>query len=115
MKPEDYLLPIQVEKLKAFNKDPMLKDALYKVFLAPLYLQGVMIKGKEFNAPTNFALTPAFDMILKRRETWDNEKLGEWVKVQAQAIQFVEQGFGELEKFTDKPKAEGTEEENVAE
>ena len=113
MKPEDYLTSVQIDKLRAFNQDVLLKDAVYKVFLSPMYKHGVMEKGEEHKAPMNFVLTPIFDMFLKRREMWTDEQAGQWLKVQAQAIQLVEQGFGEIDKFqVEKPEERENEDES---
>lgn len=98
MTPETYLLPAQIDKLKIFNEDKLLKDAVRKVMLEPLYQHGVM-NQEEADATRNFVLTPVFNMLLGKREVWSNEQIGEFTRASAMAIQFVEQGFGELDKF----------------
>jgi hypothetical protein len=109
MKTEDYLTSIEIDKIKAFNEDKVLKSAIRKVMLAPLYQHGRIEQG-EHDPTVNFALTPAFNMLLQRREMWDFEKLGMFNMAAAQAIQFLEQGFGELDKFKNEVKPQ-TEEE----
>jgi len=99
METQDYLTKVQIDKIKAFNEDKVLKNAIYKVLLAPLYQHGRMEQG-EHDATKNFALTPAFNMLLQKREMWNLETLGQHTLASAMAIQFLEQGFGELDKFT---------------
>lgn len=109
MEPKQYLSEIEQDKIKRFNEDKVLKEALRKVFLSPLYQQGVMTPAGlvEGNSPArNFALTPAFHMLLQKREMWDIEKLGMVTLSNAMAIQLIEQGFGELEKFVNVSKTE---------
>ena len=110
-----YLSDLEISKIKSFNEDEVLKNALRKVFLSPLYNQGVLSpKGEldETNPTQNFALTSAFHMLLQKREMWDLEKLGAINLANAMAIQMVEQGFGECEKYQNTPK-KGEESEEV--
>lgn len=99
METSEYLTKVQIDKIKAFNEDKDLKNAIYKVLLVPLYQHGRMEQG-EHNATKNFVLTPVFNMLLGKREMWEPEKIGNFTLASAMAIQFVEQGFGELDKFT---------------
>lgn len=105
MKPEEYLTKIEQDKIKVFNEDKVLKGALRKVFLDPIFNQGVLNQGKV-DPTRNFALTPAFNMLLQKRETWDFEKIGLNTMAAAMAIQMLEQGFGELEKYRNEVKEE---------
>lgn len=109
MKPETYLSKLEQDKIKIFNEDRVLKEALRKVLLEPLYNHGVMRPDGENDPTRNFVLTPVFNMLLGKRETWSNEQIGEFTRASAMAIQFLEQGFGELDKF----KAELKEEQDV--
>ena len=112
MNPEEYLTKIEIDQLKAFNENVVLKNAIKKVLLDPIYNQGVL---KEGLIPSrNFALTQAFNMLLQKRETWDYEKIGIDTMTNAKAIQLVEQGFGELEKFKVEKK-EKSKKDNPAE
>jgi hypothetical protein len=103
---ENYLSDIEKAEIKRFNENKVLKEAVRKVMLEPLYLHGTLAKGgggvEDINTPSrNFVLTPVFNMLLGKREMWDAEKIGQWTLAAAQAIQMVEQGFGTLEKLSD--------------
>lgn len=98
-----YLTDLEKNKIKAFNEDTILKNAVRKVFLEPLYKQGVLSAEKEHDPTLNFALTDAFNMLLQKRELWDMEKLGFVTLANARAVQLVEQGFGNLEAIKDEP------------
>jgi len=113
MNPEEYLAKVEIDKIKSFNEDKVLKEALRKVFLEPIYQHGVLTKG-EIDPTRNFALTPAFSMLLTKREMWDFEKLGLHTMASAMAIQMIEQGFGSLDKFKIEPKEATVVEENPA-
>jgi hypothetical protein len=103
MSATSYLSDLEKQKIKAFNEDTVLKNAVRKVMLEPLYNQGVLGSEKEHDPTINFALTDAFKMLLGQREMWDMQKLGAITMANARAIQLVEQGFGELEKVKDEP------------
>lgn len=103
MAAEKYLTDIEKEKIITFNSDVVLKNAIRKVMLDPLYNQGVLGAQEEHDPARNFALTPAFNMLLQKREMWDVEKLGYITMANAMAVQMVEQGFGDLEKITNEP------------
>lgn len=111
MKAENYLSDLEKKAVERFNSDIVMKNAVKKVLLEPVYLQGTLSPGAEPTPSKNFMLTPVFNMLMGKRENWDNEKLGEWTRANAMAIQFIEGGFGELEKF----KANSTEEEKKTE
>lgn len=106
MNPETYLSDLEKNKIIAFNEDKVLKNAIYKVMLEPLYNHGVLRPEGIVDPTRNFALTQAFNMLLQKREMWDLEKLGAVNLANAMAIQMIEQGFGELEKFKNEPKSE---------
>lgn len=111
MSAEKYLTDLEKEKIKTFNQDTVLKNAVRKVILEPLYKQGVLGADKEHEPNINFALTDAFNMLLQKREMWDMEKLGFVTLANARAIQLIEQGLGELEKIKTEPKPLEEEEE----
>jgi len=100
---DSYLSEIEKTEIQRFNENKVLKEAIRKVMLEPLYLQGTLVKEgsvQGLNDPTrNFVLTPVFNMLLTKREMWDTERIGQWTLTCAQAIQMIEQGFGNLEKY----------------
>lgn len=113
MKPEDYLSEIEKSKIETFNNDIVLKNAVRKVLLDPLYHQGVLA-GDGIDPTQNFALTPAFHMLLQKREMWDLEKLGAVNLANALAIQMIEQGFGALEGLNGVKASESPKKKNPA-
>lgn len=105
MSATNYLTDIEKQKIEAFNSDLVLKNAIRKVMLEPLYNHGVLGATEDSDPTRNFALTPAFNMLLQKREVWDVEKLGYITMANAMAIQMLEQGFGELEKVKKEESA----------
>jgi hypothetical protein len=114
MTSEKYLSEQEIDKLKTFNQDTVLKNAIRKVLLEPIYGQGVLEQGDSSPA-RNFALTQSFNMLMQKREMWDLEKIGFDVMTSAKAIQYIEQGFGEVEKYQIEETKEEAVEENPAE
>jgi len=94
----DYLNEIEQEKISAFLKDIILKEAIKKVLLKRIYSDGTLLPGKPANPKENFALN-----IYKNQETgemFSDEELGRITKVKRMAIELIEKGLGEeLEKF----------------
>ena len=114
MEPSSYLSELEINKIKAFNEDNVLKEAIRKVMLEPLYNHGVM-RPEGTNDPTiNFVLTPVFNMLMGKREMWSDEQVGQFTKASAMAIQLIEQGFGGLDKFKNEPEIDRTPTDNVA-
>lgn len=107
-----YLTDLEKSKIKAFNEDTVLKNAVRKVMLEPLYNHGVLTAEDEHNPIQNFALTDAFNMLLQKRDMWDMERLGFVTLANARAVQLVEQGFGQLESVKDELKPLKEEEVN---
>jgi len=111
MSPATYLTELEIAKIQAFNEDVVLKNAIRKVLLEPLYNHGVLGADAEHDPTKNFALTPAFNMLMQKREMWDMEKLGMFTMANAMAIQMLEQGFGALEGLKATPESEEVEED----
>lgn len=105
----DYLNDLEIEKVAAFYKDEVMREAVRKVLLAGIYYNGTLVPGVAANPAQNFVLQYAFLVEMQNVPVSDAE-LGSDVRAEVKAIRKVEQAFGELAKATPpvptKPKQE---------
>lgn len=95
----EFLSQIEQEKVTAFLNDPILKEAIRKILLRPVYVSGVMAPGKPAEALKNFALNVYKSQNEVQNEMYSDEELGKIIKVKRMAVELVEEGFKQLEKL----------------
>lgn len=85
--------------VKRFYDDELTREAVKKVFLASIYHNGVLEKGKKANPLNNFAL----GLVSHKAELkLTNEELGEHLSRQWEGINFLELGFKRMETLRDE-------------
>ena len=99
---DEVLSEAEKAQLESFCANPMMKDAVKKVLLFPIYHNGVMQKGKKEEPLNNFLLGFALNNIDK-----DDAVVGQELKIKAQAIRIIELAFMEIEGYekVEQPKA----------
>ena len=96
---KDILTEDELRQLEFFNMNPVMKRAVRKVLLLPVYYQGVLQKGKEPNPIWNFAL-----QFANSDPKLTDEQVGRFTRVQADAINQVEIAFDRIGEFIEEPK-----------
>lgn len=98
----ELLDPAEVGQVEAFNDNPILKQAVRKIILFPLYHSGTLKQGQAANPMLNWIAG-----FLSADPKATNEEVGLEVKVRYAAIELLEGAFNELEKVRrvaeDKP------------
>lgn len=101
MEESKYLSDIEKEKVAAFLKDAILVEAVRKIFLKRIFVDGVLSEGKSINPYENMALNiyKSGYMPGETKEMYTNEELGMLTKLRRFAIELLQEGFKDLEKF----------------
>lgn len=84
---------MEVDRLEFIAKDEVAITALKKVILSAVYFDGTLIEEGIPDPLKNFCLAIASKPGIK------NEDLGAEIKASLAAVQLLETGFKELEKF----------------
>ena len=92
----EFLTPVQIEKVEKMCQDEDLMDALQKVLLSSIYVQGTLQKGIEANPLHNFSW--ALSEVAVNNPVTD-EILGQHLRGQWSGVRLLEIGFGELKKI----------------
>jgi hypothetical protein len=92
----EFLSEIEKEKITAFLKDPILVEAVRKVFLKRIYFDGVLQPDNKAVPYENFALN-----VYKSNDgaMYSDEELGKLTKLRRLAIELVQSGFESLENY----------------
>lgn len=109
MQPTDYLSDLEKEKVHRFNEDTVLKEAVRKVLLAGIYMNGTLKKGAKANPLHNWALsfgatTPGVT----------DEQLGQNLRAHAWAVNSIESAFNKLGEIKVEQPEEKKEKKNPA-
>ena len=96
---EQFLDDQEQTHIQNFFENERLREAVKKVLLAPLYLQGTMKKGKKANPTANWLYTAIGNT---------NENLGAVIRAKTEALAFIEEGFKLLSCFKKTNKVEST-------
>lgn len=103
-----YLNEQEVEKVIAFNEDPIMKQAVKKVILEGIFSIGVLEAGRDAdNRNWAYNLAGLNDMAMS------NEVVGGLLKATAKGFGALEDGFKRIEEFKRKAK-EDNEDKNPA-
>lgn len=95
METTDFLNEIERERLIAFNEDVVMKEAVRKVIVEPIYAIGTLKPGKsatDRNWAYNLGGLNDFAM--------DDAKLGNQLKITTRALAAVEDAFNKISRFT---------------
>ena len=84
----------EIQQLQAFNANPLMKEAVRKVLLMPIYYQGTLQGGQPPNPLFNFALG-----FVSSNSGLTDEQAGRYLKVQAEGINAVEIAFNRISEF----------------
>lgn len=90
----EYLNDQEIEKLIAFNKDEVMREAVKKVILEEIYYKGCLKAGEPANPLKNYTLAMASKKGQFTPEQIGNDLLATW-----EGINMVESGFQSLSKF----------------
>lgn len=103
MKPEDYLSKNEISKVEQFCKDTVMLNAVKKVILEPVYLNGTLQKDTDPDPFKNFALVIA-QQVAGANDA--NAEAGRRLMATSEGVQLVERGFQTLLKLKtpEKPK-----------
>lgn len=97
-----YLSEVEIEKIKAFQEDEVMREAVKKVLLSDVYQNGVMKPGEKHNALKNAALGLMYGPTGHQKEL-SNEELGARLRSYNEGIQNVEKGFNKIEAIGNPP------------
>lgn len=96
--PEEYintfLNDIEKDAIIAFNENKTMAEAVRKVLLASIYVNGTLRPGVPANASRNFAF-----FLAASDKAISDEKLGEDLRGRLYGVSIVETGFVELAKL----------------
>ena len=90
----DVLSEAEIAKIEAFNEDSIMKEALRKVILFPIYYCGIMEKGKPCNPDINWLVGTFTDLPDAKRESLADEH-----RTRVLALRLLESAFNDLESF----------------
>ncbi len=101
METTEYLNEIEKDKIRHFNEDVILREAIRKIFLKRIFQDGVLTAGKSINPYENFALNiyKSGYQPGETKEMYTDEELGKLTKLRRFAIELLQEGFKDLEKF----------------
>jgi hypothetical protein len=103
--PTDIFSDLEKQKLSAFSKDEVMKEAVRKVLLAGIYYNGTLTAGKPADAFRNFMLQGVFTADV-RGEHVSDEMLGQEARADARAIRLIEQAYKQISSFEEQPTPE---------
>ena len=97
----EYMSDIEKEKVTTFLNDKILVEAVRKIFLKRIIIDGVLSEGKSINPYENFALNiyKSGYMPGETKEMYTDQELGMLTKLRRFAIELLQEGFKDLEKF----------------
>jgi len=101
----EILTEIEVERILAFNQDPILVEAVKKYVLAVVYKQGVVERGKPHNPRVNWAMNLSW-FATEGKVSRTDEELGQSLRAMTSAVQMIESGFKELSEMARPEKLE---------
>lgn len=105
----EYLTDLETDKLIAFNKDEVMKEAVKKVLLEEVYYKGTLKAGEPANPLRNYTLA-----LVSKKGQATNEQVGADLRATWEGINMVESGFQALSRFKDKEIPSPYVEENPA-
>ena len=91
---QDILSEQEIANLESFNANPVMKEAVRKVLLLPLYYQGTFQKGKPANPMWNFMMG-----LVGSDAKATPEEIGRYAKIQYEGISAVEVAFDRISNF----------------
>lgn len=91
--PKTYLTDAEIEKVEAFCGDATMREAVRKVLLTGLYVNGTVRQGYKPSPLQNFALALAFDPRVS------NEELGADLRASAAGINLLENAFKQIDEI----------------
>lgn len=102
---EEVLSDLEKEMLTNFANNDVMREAVKKVLLVPIYHNGVLEKGERtINPAYNWALT-----LAAMKSDFSDEQIGHDVRVTAEGIRVVENAFSQIMAYKTnetEPKAE---------
>ena len=94
----DYLSEIEKQKLIAFNKDEVLKEAVKKVLLEEIYYHGILAEDRPARPLKNYTLA-----VVSKKGQFTNEQVGADLRATWEGINALESGFEAISKFKEEP------------
>ena len=106
---DEFLNDIEIEAVKRFVNDKIMKEAVRKILLRPIYAQGVLVAGETANPSKNAFLFLLAGQGGSKRHV-SNEQLGSEFRAMEEGVNFLQEGFQKLETYNkgvgDKPSEE---------
>lgn len=96
----DYLTEIEKDKIKAFNKDEVMVEAIKKVLFESIYEQGVVKKGEVFS-PINGAFHIISNAYAQGNAVSD-EMIGQNVRAKFESVNQIMNAFTKLKTIKDE-------------
>lgn len=93
-----FLNDLELEKVRQFNDDEVMREAVKKVILETVYACGVLKKGKKADPLHNMAL-----VYVSMNKDATNDQVGAHMRALYEGINFVEMGFGAIAKYKKDP------------
>lgn len=84
----------ELAELEMWNDRPAMQSAIKKIILSSIYYEGVLKPGESPDVGFNFLL-----VLANSNNSYTNEYLGADLKARVKAMQLLEMGYKELEKF----------------
>lgn len=110
---DEYLNDLEIEQVKIFNSNQVMKEAVRKILLAEIYYNATLKAGEPAqpyrNAVLGFLLTEDGNI-----RSVNDEQLGREVRGFAEGISMVQRGFAKLAKYSEKAVEEVEDSENPA-
>lgn len=105
MKTKDYiknvLTDIEKDKLKQFQDDDVMREAVKKIILTGVYSNGILKKGESADPLRNFALG-----FVSNQGHLDNAIIGQQLRAGWEAINMLEVGFSNIADFKTETKVD---------
>ena len=93
---KEHLSDLEISKIEAFCKDEIMYEAVKKVILQSIYIQGVNLPGKKNNSLKN----GAFSMVsLSTNNPIPDEVIGQQLRAQWAGVNALEVGMSELKNI----------------
>ena len=86
-------------ELERLNDNPELLSGLEKIFLAGIYSNGTLEKGKTPDFKKNFAISLLFDPATGQEYGRNNEDLGKALRASCEALVMVSASFKEIASY----------------
>ncbi len=91
---DSYLDDLEKEKVIQFFEDDVMREAVKKVILEPIYFQGTLKKGQKADPTKNFGL-----VFVSNNKGLTDGRMGSYMRALWEGINFVEMGFAKLSTF----------------